>query len=533
MRDTDACPDSSSSDAAAPWCFKITNVLASQFVVFCATSPGTSSTAYMNPLTSGSTADMPSVSNGPPLVIPGSGTGPAARTVVKTIAVLTATIPEDDMNSVFASVIASQLMRTSSELMSMSSELISTSADTISTSTETSISTLTNTSNTAEAAPTTATVPASPTQSSNSAVSNGISAGGIAGAAVGSFIAVALLVGFLIIIFLRRRRERAAKRDSEVPRGTLGGAVLPGAWKSRERDGNATGEGSDGDAVAEVAASPPPMSVNPAGSPKAHETHRARYEGEHMPWSPDSVTSGKGASELPTFSGSPLMPTSLELEGTAVGGYVHYRHGETIFHAPPPALEVEGTSRPDTPRNGTSGDAPSPALRDASSSGMPSPVTAPTFGHEGESQQHFSVDSGAASETVSPLSSPRTGSGGTPSPYTSGLSTLGLAEGRRERSQRPSGMSASGSWAGYLSAEQALAGGWRDEDPMEENEEERERKEDYGKTGDERASETETKDVEPVEGDEAKVTAEALRDNDDRTATGNEGSAGNHGLEAT
>ena len=265
-------------------------------------------------------------------------------------------------------------------------------------------------------APTTSSLPTSSAMAATT--SSSIGAGGIAGAVVGPVAFLALLILAVFGLIIRRRAHQRQRRESALPRGTLGGAVVPGTGDEPSGTGEGTSRHNDNEeAMAEKKKVPPTASVDPYGEPGLNETNRARYEATEAPWSPASIT---GANP--------------ELEDTGIAhrtAYSNYPH------------EADGASQVGV-AIGHPDDVHSPGR--ATTASRPSP----------ETQHHMSMGSSdPTSGAGSPMSSPRTDRARSPSPGRAGLSVQDGRWGRRE----PSGLSSNGSWVGYLTAEQAMAGG--------------------------------------------------------------------------
>ena len=420
-----------STDSEYAYCRTLLNTFETQSIIFCHTAGGLTATAFPNVYKYngiGSTADMPTVTNGAPLLASTTSSDTRRTTIVRTVAVFT-----DPIDAL---------------------------------STTTRLSTITTTESGSVGAPSTAadSTTSSPTSSvaaaNDTKSSSGLSAGSIGGISVGSFVGMALLGGLLAMLFLRRRKRKNGSNRSSVPRGTLGGAVLPGTWDRPEGDSSNDGQSagpeahSQGDGGAGhpttavrvpvasesgsrpstrdgLCAHPPTMSVNSIGPAKPGATHRARYEdGRVMPWAPD------------TISNPGMLPASPELESPSSTPRLQYQRGPP---PPPPQFEVEGTDNMRMPQAAEWMRGPGPKVPDPNE---------PQLAAQRHSDQ----------SVISPLSSPRSGgSGSRPSPNTDagGFSAV-------QTPSNVSGLSARGSWGGYLSAEQALAGGWTNEEPERE-----------------------------------------------------------------
>ena len=314
----------------------------------------------------------------------------------------------------------------------------------------------------------------------------GIGAGGIAGAVVGSLAGVALLVAALLLLLRRRRARARGDRSSTVPRGTLGGAMVPGARDSPEPkpDSGAPAEHEGKKA--------PPMSVEPKGEPTGNETPRARYEAPAAaPWSADAIgTAYGGGGEARHELHTPVpSPTSPELDSTAVGPYVPYRPPAPRARLPYPDEPQPLSAHPPTPtapRRASGAAAATLSTDHAPPSPNPtSPTTiqssaatipaSPPLSQPSPGPPPGAAD--AASAAVSPVSSPRTDRAHSPSPrismpatpasgmWLSASTAAGVGSSNERAPRAVSGLSARGSWTGYLSAEDALAGGWRDVEP--------------------------------------------------------------------
>lgn len=132
--------------------------------------------------------------------------------------------------------------------------------------------------------------PSSDNVSSESGVN--IPIGGIAGIAVGGAIALALIVA-IIIFFMLRRKKRKSRKESlmQQPRGTLGGAVLPGTWFG----GN--GSGIQNDARGTLAASD---SIRLVQEPETSSEHPAGQELSDTAIPAYSLELGNTSTTIPT-----------------------------------------------------------------------------------------------------------------------------------------------------------------------------------------------------------------------------------------
>ncbi|MCJ1415703.1 hypothetical protein MMC32_002035, partial [Xylographa parallela] len=370
------------SQSQNPACVTITNILEDQYIMYCAPVADVVTLSYTNLITTGSTAYPP------------------------TLSTILTVFPTSELESILSAQLAdSTITAAGSTSSTLSSSTVSIAPSTITgitgivTVTTTSVD---RTSSTPTSSSTMNSTVSDPSRNSAQA-STPLSSGAIAGISIGSAV-IGLLAIALVSYFCIRPclYERAFLRHNRTPRGTLGGATLPGpplpveTYEAPRRYVNVPQEYSN--------------DMNFAHQQMQHNISMTTYRNQTTPWNASRV-GGDGRS-----------PGIAEL------------HGETripVYHEAQPARLLLGN-------------------HNSNPQAAPHDMTSAT-----ELEHQESDFSGPSSPNRIFASSPHPSVPSSPS---------------RAPSQKKPRLSATGSY-GYVSPEQAMAGGLTNNANDEEEEE--------------------------------------------------------------
>ncbi|KAL9122812.1 MAG: hypothetical protein Q9187_000641 [Circinaria calcarea] len=289
----------------------------------------------------------------------------------------------------------------------------------------------------------------------NPAPSHSLPTGTIAAIVIGSVLGSTI---FLLLLYFCFLRPYLARKRKDVPHGTLGGAALPPPSPRPTKSKSSLWRTSN---------SKPPRNINTAYA----TTNRARDQSEPGEMGMLHSTEAEAMSARISEPWSPASVTSsAELDGVALmhgrrdpdDNYLNGRGGLGILPGTPTAryiLEAEDTS-------------------------LPSQIPSHSHSPPRIPAQHFSLTAGAPYQPGNPHESMQSN----PVSESSWLDPENSHEGARVTPTSPvsagsgsgnrwaeggGGMSARGSWKGYLSPEMAMAGGWRgEEEGLDEADEE-------------------------------------------------------------
>ncbi|MCJ1351450.1 MAG: hypothetical protein MMC33_001434 [Icmadophila ericetorum] len=285
--------------------------------------------------------------------------------------------------------------------------------------------------------------------------SNSTSTGAIIGIAIGAVLAAVLLLAGIYVIVRYLRHKRVRQQEQLYPRGTLGGAVMPRTPES-ERHGNSWAQEKTPPSRKETS---PARSFRSKILPAALASRKPFRD--NFTESPESMSPTQMEQpHSPELDGSDMIYEMPAIRSSRETGYELDRQRTN--------LPIRTITPPTPPSN-----LPSP-LHDCDFS-HPEPLSLisrsnTVFFHRRESSNPEGVPQYSI-PPVSPIASDHSmlsvpgSSSQSQSQSQSQLQSQSQSQSiriDRDKDRAASLMSARGSWVGYMSPEQALAGGWRD-----------------------------------------------------------------------
>lgn len=360
----------STSSQRNPGCVTLTNALMDQYIMYCGDADSAVTLSYLNMITTGSTASPPATT---------ANTAHISSTLPSSTATNTASVT--DSTSLTTLISPSQTSEPVSSSHIESSSII-----------------VLPTSHILEA-------PAS---------SSPLPLGAIIGLAIGLFFLILLLLAlcaaYIFRSYLARRFRKRWQPTYYTPRGTLGGATLPGpTWAHEEKE-------TSGDDNTSSFGSPTSAScgLGILGQDSRRQSSLSTSPPRAVHWSPESITTAN-------------FPTSPELDGVEIS-----RDGSHVTESL--LAHDHSSTRATAVANGVL-EAPAETVRGPLPRSLQAAPGMRTRGRNGiESEGQW----------IRPNSNSNSNSG------------------------KRSTLSATGSLKGYMSAETAMAGGWRDEGSEED-----------------------------------------------------------------
>ena len=411
-----------STNSDMPSCFTLSNTKEDQFIMYCATSGGLSLIGYDNFRTTGSLAANPGAS--------------------------TTTDPFEDPEDVtrpVPSLTSPTASRTSTGTASTSGFVTSAS-----------------TSNASEGN-------SSGGNSSGGDSSKTLSSGSIAGVTIGAVFGLVFLVALLLLLpRLWRawcsRQNRPNQKSRHHPRGTLDGALLPRGLSmigvGRKEDPDVSGEKAL-ERTEEKPALPRQSTPSELDSPKRlSELPSGRRKTTTSELTGDSESAALAAAVSNGSDGAVMHQADRTQRD--VGSHTSLSTGVSPLASPilhrsttPPLISPTSTIPSPPPSHATAESSSLPTIRPTASEPQSATVCqTPETQSRSVEQTAQNAERGARGRGLATEES-------------AGLLTPRAREGSVD------GMSATGSWRGYLTAEQALAGGWRDQDAPADSEAEK------------------------------------------------------------